>query len=237
MPTERRDYLPALRFPALTRIYDPLIRLTTRERRFKRLLIDQAAPIAGQRILDLGCGTGTLAIELKRRQPGAAVVGLDADPEVLERARAKAERAGMELELTEGFSTALPYEDESFDLVLSTLFFHHLDPAPKRQTVHEIARVLRRGGQLHVADWGRPSDPLMAAAFLGLRVFDGFSNTRDNYRGGLPKIFEQFGLAGAEQTRRLRTPFGTLALYRAERPLLKLQPGAPGRSRLAGLFG
>ena len=219
MATDSRGYLPALRFPALTRVYDPLVRLTIREARFKRLLIEQAAPTAGQRILDIGCGTGTLAIELKRRQPGATVTGLDADPEMIEQARAKSERAGKDLELTQGFSTALPYPDESFDLVLSTLFFHHLDPAPKRQTVREIGRVLRRGGELHVADWGRPSDPLMAAAFLGVRAFDGFANTRDNYRGALPEIFEQFGLAGAERTRRLRTPFGTLELYRAERPL------------------
>ena len=219
MPTESRGYLPALRFPALTRIYDPVIRLSTREAKFKSLLIDQAGPAAGQHVLDIGCGTGTLAIELKRRQPGARVTGLDADPEMLDQARAKSERAGADLELTQGFSTALPYPDESFDLVLSTLFFHHLDPAPKRQTVREIGRVLRRGGQLHVADWGKPSDPLMAAAFLGVRAFDGFANTRDNYRGALPEIFEQFGLAGAGETRRLRTPFGTLALYRAARPL------------------
>jgi ubiquinone/menaquinone biosynthesis C-methylase UbiE len=211
-------YLRALRFPALTRVYDPFIRVTTREALFKRLLVEQAAPAAGQRVLDLGCGTGTLAILVKQRQPGAHVAGLDADPEMLAQARAKAERAGVDLELTEGFSTALPYPDQSVDLVLSTLFFHHLDPGPKRQTAREIARVLRPGGELHVADLGRPSDPLMALAFLGLRVFDGFANTRDNYRGALPAIFEQAGLDQAEQTRRLRTVIGTLALYRARRP-------------------
>jgi ubiquinone/menaquinone biosynthesis C-methylase UbiE len=217
MPTEQRGYLPALRFPALTRIYDPVVGLTTRERRFKELLVDQAAPAAGQRILDLGCGTGTLAIQVKRREPRAEVVGLDADPEMLSRAREKAERAGVELTLTEGLSTELPFEDASFDRVLSTLFFHHLDPEPKRETAGEIARVLRKGGELHVADWGRPSDPAMAIAFLGIRLLDGFENTADNVRGELPRIFEEAGLARAEQTDRLRTPLGTLALYRAER--------------------
>jgi ubiquinone/menaquinone biosynthesis C-methylase UbiE len=218
MPTEPRGYLPALRFPALTRIYDPAVRLSTRESLFKRLLIDQASPAPGQRILDLGCGTGTLAIQIKQREPGAEVIGLDADPAMLDQARAKAEDGGVELELDEGFSTELPYPDGSFDLVLSTLFFHHLDPGPKRQTALEIARVLRAGGELHVADWGRPSDPVMAVAILGIRAFDGLANTRDNVRGALPEIFEHAGLERAEETRRIRTPLGTLALYRATRP-------------------
>jgi ubiquinone/menaquinone biosynthesis C-methylase UbiE len=213
----RDGYLPALRFPALTRVYDPVIRLTTREGRFKELLVDQAAPEAGQRILDLGCGTGTLAIQVKRREPGASVVGLDADPEMLSQARQKAERAGVEVTLTEGMSNELPFEDGSFDRVLSTLFFHHLDPKPKRETAREIARVLGKGGELHVADWGPPSDPAMALAFLGIRLLDGFENTAENARGKLPAIFEEAGLERAEQTDRLRTVFGTLALYRAER--------------------
>jgi SAM-dependent methyltransferase len=215
MPTESHDYLPALRFSALTRIYDPVVRLTTREGTFKRLLIDQASPAPGQRVLDLGCGTGTLAIQVKEYEPAAEVVGLDADPEMLERAEAKAAEAAVEVQLDEGYSNDLPYEDERFDLILSTLFFHHLDTAPKRETLREIARVLRPGGELHVADWGPPSDPLMRAASLSIRLLDGFSNTRENFAGALPDLFEECGLVEASETRRLRTPFGSLALYRA----------------------
>jgi ubiquinone/menaquinone biosynthesis C-methylase UbiE len=218
MPSESRSYVPALRFSALTRLYDPVVGLTTREQRFKELLVEQAAPAAGQRVLDLGCGTGTLGIQIKQREPGVKVAGLDADPEMLAQARAKAEQAGVELELTEGFSTELPYEDASFDRVLSTLFFHHLDPEPKRQTAREIARVLRPGGELHVADWGPPSDPVMRVAFQGIRLLDGLSNTAENYRGELPTIFEWAGLTNARETDRLRTMFGSLVLYGAERP-------------------
>jgi ubiquinone/menaquinone biosynthesis C-methylase UbiE len=220
-PTEdqRGDgYLHALRFRTLTRLYDPVVRLTTREARFKQLLIEQASVSGAQRVLDLGCGTGTLALQLKQREPDTKVVGLDADPEMLDQAREKAISAGVELELTEGFSTELPYEDSSFDRVLSTLFFHHLDPEPKRQTASEIARVLRPRGELHVADWGPPSDPAMRLAFQGIRLLDGFSNTAANYRGELPAIFEEAGLTAAEQTNRLRTPLGSLVLYRARRP-------------------
>lgn len=187
---------------------------------FKRLLVEQASPQPGQRILDLGCGTGTLAIMVKRHQPEAGVVGLDGDPEILGRARAKAESAAVELRLDRGLSTELPYEDASFDLVLSTLMFHHLTGEAKRQTAAEVARVLRPGGELHVADWGRPSDPLMGLLFASVRVFDGLEQTRANARGELPVVFEQGGLEAARETHRLRTMFGTLSLYRARRSSL-----------------
>jgi ubiquinone/menaquinone biosynthesis C-methylase UbiE len=200
-------YIPALRFSGLTRFFDPFVRLPMRERRFKRRLLDQAAPGPGQRILDVGCGTGTLAIMVKRSQPEAQIVGLDADPEILERARAKAAEAGVEIQLDRGFSTELPYADGSFDLVLSTLFFHHLTGADKRRTASEIARVLRPGGELHVADYGRPSDPLMRAMVGPVRLVDGFARTRDNVAGALPRIFEEGGLEEASEIGRLRTVF------------------------------
>jgi ubiquinone/menaquinone biosynthesis C-methylase UbiE len=215
----RERYLPALRFRALTRFFDPLISRGLPERRFKHRLLEQAAPDPGQRLLDLGCGTGTLAIMAQAAQPEAAVFGLDADPEILALARGKAEAAGAKVRFDEGLATELPYEDRSFDHVFSTLFFHHLTGADKRQTAGEIARVLRPAGELHVADWGRPSDPLMWALFVGsVRLFDGFERTRDNAAGVLPQIFQQEGLEQAAETDRMRTAFGTLVLYRARKP-------------------
>lgn len=97
--------------------------------------------------------------------------------------------------------------------MLATLFFHHLTLADKRTTTCEISRVLRPGGELHVADWGRPADPLMAALFLQVRALDGFESTADNAAGALPAIFAEARLEGAAETDRLRTIFGTLSLY------------------------
>jgi ubiquinone/menaquinone biosynthesis C-methylase UbiE len=219
MPESGERYVPALRFRSLTRLYDPVVRTTTREREFKSRLLRQTSLAPGQRVLDLGCGTGTLAIEAKLAQPRAEIVGLDDDPEVLERARSKAKNAGVEVSFDEGLSTELPYGDDSIDVVMATLFFHHLTRVDKLATAGEIARVLAPGGALHVADFGRPTDPVMAALFWQIRLFDGLEQTRDNGAGALPAIFEQGGLHGAEETDRLRTILGTLALYRASAPV------------------
>jgi ubiquinone/menaquinone biosynthesis C-methylase UbiE len=155
---------------------------------------------------------------VKAAHPAAEVVGLDADPEILALARSKAEASEAEVRFDRGLATELPYGEGSFDRVLSTLFFHHLTGSDKRRTAAEVARVLRPGGELHVADWGRPADPLMWVAFNGVRLFDGFERTRDNAAGALPQIFEQGGLKQVAETGRMRTAFGTLALYSARKP-------------------
>jgi ubiquinone/menaquinone biosynthesis C-methylase UbiE len=211
-------YVPALGLRALTGLYDPVVRLTTREGAFKSRLLERAGLQPGERVLDLGCGTGTLAIQAKRRQPDAEIVGLDGDPEVLGRARRKAAAAGVEVDFDEGYSTELPYGDSSFDVVLSTLFFHHLTGSDKRRTAGEVLRVLKPGGRLQVADWGRPADPAMRLLSTSIRLLDGFEQTRDNLAGSLPRIFDEAGLGDAAEVGRMRTAFGTLAFYRAARP-------------------
>ena len=138
-------------------MFDTAVRVTARERVMKQRLLDQAGVGPGDSVLDLGAGTGTLAIWLKQRCPEATVTGLDADPEVLARARRKAADAECEIDFVEGFSTELPFEADSFDIVLSSLFFHHLMPAAKRSTLAEVRRVLKPGGKLHVADWESPA--------------------------------------------------------------------------------
>ena len=211
-------YLPALRFKALTPYFDRFAAVTVRDRALKRRLLEQVRLEPGDSVLDLGAGTGTLAILLKERFPEARVVGLDADPEILAIARSKADEAGADIELVESMSTAMPFPDASFDAVVSTLFFHHLDSGAKRTTLAEVARVLKPGGRLHVGDWGPPADPVQAALFAPVRVFDGFAVTRENRRGKLPGLIEQAGIGDARVEGRMRTGLGTLELLSARRP-------------------
>src|SRR5688572_20535906 len=118
-PAEERTYIPALHWKALTPFFDIVVRITARERAVKRRLLDQADIGADDAVLDIGAGTGTLAIWLKQRCPDARVTALDADPDVLTLARRKAAAAHCEIEFVEGFSTELPFTEDSFDTVLS----------------------------------------------------------------------------------------------------------------------
>jgi ubiquinone/menaquinone biosynthesis C-methylase UbiE len=213
-----QSFLPALRFRALTRVYDPLVRLTTREQAFKQLLLEGAALAPGARVLDLGCGTGTLALLAKEREPGIAISGLDADPDMLGQAREKADAAGADASFDLGLSSQLPYEDATFDRVLSSLFFHHLTPADKRRTLAEVTRVLASGGSLHIADWGPPGDPLMRAAAMGIRALDGRERTHENLAGELPGLLAAAGLEQVARGERLRTAFGVIELLSARKP-------------------
>lgn len=218
MSSGEDQFVRALRFRALTAFYDPIVRVATRETEFKRRLLAAADIKADDRVLDLGCGTGTLAIAAKRAQQAAAVTGLDADPEVLRRARRKAASAGVEICFDEGLSDELPYGESRFDVAMSSLFFHHLVPEAKRRTATEIVRVLKPGGRFLVADWGPPQDLPMRAAFVAVRALDGFELTRENAEGALPSIFAEAGLEDVERVDQLRTGTGTMALYRATSP-------------------
>lgn len=201
-----------------TRFYDPVVRLTTRERRFKSRLLDVAAIHSGERVLDLGCGTGTLAIRARQRTPDAHVVGLDADVSMLGHARRKATEANVDVEFESGSASAVPYPDGSFDVVVSSLFFHHLDRGSKLAVVRETVRVLRRGGRLVVADWGPPSDPLMRGLFLTIQLVDGFAVTRDSVTGLVPDILRSAGLIDVRERGRYRTVYGSLVLLHARSP-------------------
>jgi ubiquinone/menaquinone biosynthesis C-methylase UbiE len=218
MGENRAEYIPALKYDWLTPLYDPLLRWTMRESTFKRHLIEQARIERGHRVLDLGCGTATLTLLIKMAHPEAEVVGLDGDPKVLKIARAKAATAGLDITLNHGMAFELPYPDCSFDRVLSSLLFHHLTRENKTCTLREIFRVLRSGGELHVADWGKAQNGFMRLAFLLVQILDGFKTTADNVNGLLPELFANAGFTGVQESARYRTVFGTLSLYRARKP-------------------
>lgn len=172
MTATPEPYLKAAGSDRMAAYYDLMARLGMRERYIKGRVIDLAQLAPGKRMLDLGCGTGTLVLMAHRRQPDATVIGVDGDPTILGIARRKAQRAGIQVQLDEGMAYALPYADGSFDAVVSTLTFHHLTPDQQERALAEVRRVLRPGGRLVIADFSPPHNRLMRLTqhlMIGLR--------------------------------------------------------------------
>lgn len=129
--------------------------LLGRERAFRERLVRLARLEPGQSVLDIGCGTGSLAIAAKRLvgSPGM-VQGIDASPEMIARARRKANKAGVDVSFTNGVVEGLPFPDGDFDVVLSTLMLHHLPREARQQCAREMRRVLKPGGRVLAVDFG-----------------------------------------------------------------------------------
>jgi ubiquinone/menaquinone biosynthesis C-methylase UbiE len=205
---------PALIIGRLTPIYDRFVRLFLREKAFKHDLVARARILPGHRVLDLGAGTGTLAIMIKRVQPGARVRGLDSDPAILTIALEKARRAGADVAFDVGDAIVLPYRDASFDRVLSSLVFSVLSHDDKQRAAREAYRVLADGGELHVADFGPPH---MAWGRLLAGRMRHFAPIVDNLDGRLPAIFRDAGFGGVQEVARFATALGTISILSCRR--------------------
>ncbi|NKZ12968.1 methyltransferase domain-containing protein [Mycolicibacterium septicum DSM 44393] len=146
----RHDYLPAAGHDAFLPGYDLLTRILGMNPAY-RDLVAQAGIADGQRVVEIGCGTGNLTVRAKKACPGADIVGTDPDPRALRRAERKAK--GMTgIGFTRAYAQELPFDDGEFDRALSSMMLHHLDEATKIAAARELFRVLRPGGSLHVVD-------------------------------------------------------------------------------------
>lgn len=211
--SEERTYLPAAGHDWALPLYDPIVRLFGFEAVKRRLL---AAAMTGRphRVLDIGCGTGTLAIRLKKLHPEVEVVGLDPDAKALARSRDKASRAGLSIRFDQGFSQELPYPDASFDCVLSSLMFHHLPADMQEKTLQEARRILTPGGSLYLLDMARGDK---AGGDLLNRI-SGHLQGNSDFR--ILDLMRRAGFASPVRTIEQSMLLGTLrvACYRGEAP-------------------
>lgn len=189
-------FVPAPGGGWLAGVDDPAVAWLTRERAWHASFVEQVDPRIGERVLDLGCRTGTLTILLHRACPAAEVSGLDVDRAVLRMARAKARESRAHVEFWQGRAddpaSAPIIRPASFDKMTACFLFHHLPPERKRIALAHTVALLRRGGSLHVAE-------------------------RGTMRGLLPRLMQESGLDAVAEIGRCPTVFGSIRFYRGVR--------------------
>lgn len=202
-------FYPALKYRFLTPVYDPIIKIVVPEKRIKQQVIDLAEPQTGDKILDFGCGTGTLCQMLKIQNHDIDITGIDVDPEILEIARKKA----PELAFTSFDGSTLPFKTNSFDKIISTWVFHHLNHEQKIMAFREICRVLKPNGRFVLADWTIPQGMGQDFLFFITCMLDNFQTFKDNKEGKLPELMRKEGFHNLQEKGISKTALGTLGYW------------------------
>lgn len=209
---DERPFLPGMRRNWLLPLYDPLTHFLG-VRRIHRRLLDQAGVRPGQRVLEIGCGTGNLLLMAKQTQSAATVVGLDPDLTALARAHRKARRRGLAVQLDRGYADELPYADNSVDVVLSSFMLHHVPTDRREPAMREARRVLSPGGALHLVDLGAAAAP--ADGWIARRAHR-HELTQENFGGGIPDLLRRAGFIDVSETGSdVRRYVGRFTFYRA----------------------
>lgn len=207
------NWIPGLRFRILTPVYDTFLHVM-KETRIKNRLVAQLNPGDTEKILDFGCGTGTLTLMIKRAGPGCDVYGIDIDPQMLAIAEKKARSNGVDVHLVRYDGTILPFADESFDKVVTSLVIHHLSSAEKPRLFREMYRVLKKGGELHVLDFGIQKTLYTKTVTWFLKFLEPIE---ENIHGKIPEYLKSSGFETIEEVGYENTLIGAVSFYRSKK--------------------
>jgi ubiquinone/menaquinone biosynthesis C-methylase UbiE len=213
-----RAFTPAMGRFAPTRYYDSVAALI-RERLWRSLVAMHVAPRPDDVIVDVGCGTGSLALLLHQVQPGARIIGVDPDPQILDIARSKSDVAGAVLDWRVGMGDALAevLGADSPTVLVSSLVLHQCPMPMKRAVLASMFAVLQPAGRLVIADYGWQRTRTMRLAFRVVQVADGRSDTAPNADGVLPQLISEAGFSGVREVEVVPTVTGSLSVYTALR--------------------
>jgi ubiquinone/menaquinone biosynthesis C-methylase UbiE len=208
-------YVPALGYHFLTPLYDTVIALMTRETTWRKAFVKQIAPDQRDVIVDVGCGTGSLAVMLKRTSPYTTVYGIDPDPDVLGRAEIKARDNGVLVHFMKGYGAEIAERAASLRVtkVISSLVLHQVPLAGKREILANMHATLKPGGEIHIADYGLQRSALMRLLFRQVQHLDGHEGTQPNADGIVPVLMEEIGFENIRENRVISTPTGSISLY------------------------
>ena len=193
--SQEKKFTPALGYPALTPIYDLAIATLTREDTWRTDLLKRIRPSQDDRILDVGCGTGSLAIRMKALNAHCDIHGIDPDTAVLARARKKAKAANVDITFHNGFLEPNTLTQLGrFSKIVSSLVFHQTALDTKSDILESMTQLLQPGGKLYIADYGLQRTPLMRALFrCTVQAIDGVKNTQHNADGCMVELIAKSG--------------------------------------------
>lgn len=183
-------FIPAARFLWLNPIFDSLCSIIGLGKRYRAQVIKTLPITKGKKlkVLDAGCGTGSLAVEVKKKYPKIELYAIDIDDSILERAikKSKKEKVIISFKKTPIQNTEFP--ENYFDYIYTSLVLHHLKTKDKQKAIKELHRILKRGGTLIVSDFGKPKNIVQyTVAWFTVLMEEG----RDNYRGKIPSMLEE----------------------------------------------
>jgi ubiquinone/menaquinone biosynthesis C-methylase UbiE len=208
-----RSFVPAAGKHWRLPLYDLIAKLLGAEAA-RVPLAEQAACRPGDRVLEIGCGTGSLLLLIHRMQPAAQIVGLDPDPGALAIAARKARRAGTSFQLDQGFADEMPYPDASFDRVLSSFMFHHLSRTVKEGTLREVRRVLKPGGRFHMVDFAPGGS---GGRGITAHLIHADRHLKDNAEDRVLAMMRDAGFPDPQLLARRPSRIGAAAYYQAMR--------------------
>lgn len=202
-------FVPALKYHFLTPIYDKFLSFWLPEKSIRLKTTGIAKVNGNEKVLDFGCGTGTLLLQLADQFPNLALYGVDIDPKILKIAKSKDANNRINWQLLSHFEAF----ENSFDTIFCTWVFHHFSDSEKAVYLEKLNGYLKRGGTLIVVDWGKPSNALMQVLFFIVQCFDSFKTMKMHRKGQFSSLFSLTGFHDWKEVFRQDTWFGTLKYW------------------------
>lgn len=197
----QKEYIRPLRFASSPWMYGIFLSLSRLGKKFKKTIFETIPLIGTEKVLDIGCGDGTLVFTALEKFPELDITGIDPDDFMIEACKKEAKERNFNTLFIRGYADVLPFEDNSVDGSYITLVLHHMGKEDKRKALQEVHRVLRKGGKLTIADFRKIPMPFIAHFF----VFEQYEHLRENFEGLVHILAKEIGFSFISKTERKKS--------------------------------